>query len=237
MRSGEIKPAPLVIAHRGASGDEPENTLLAFEAAIVQGAQMIELDLQATADGHVVVIHDDYLGRTTDRRGRVSRKTLAEVREADAGKGERIPTLDETLNLAHGRVELYLEIKNARAATTIVTQVRAHGLASDVLVASFDLSLMRELRREVTDMRVGVIVGVPAVNPLALSGRLNFDVISLETRLCQAVLVQRIQSTGKKVYAWTANDERTYGRLVARGVDGIVTNHPGKLAQYLVARS
>ncbi len=233
MRSIETKSAPLVIAHRGASGDEPENTLLAFEAAIAQGAQMIELDLQATSDGHVVVIHDDYLGRTTDRRGRVSKKTLAQVREADAGKGERIPTLDETLNLAHGRVELYLEIKNARAAAGIISRVRDHGLASDVLLASFDMKLMRHIRHEVSDIRVGVIIGVPAVNPLALSARTNFDVISLETRLCQAVLVQRIRSTGKKVYAWTANDERTYRRLVMRGIDGIVTNHPGKLAQFL----
>src|SRR5438105_11174989 len=106
---------PLVIAHRGASVAEPENTLRAFELAIKQGAQMIELDLHATRDGRVVVIHDEDLRHTTNLTGRISELTLAEVRRADAGKGEHVPTLEETLDLAHTRARLYIEIKDARA--------------------------------------------------------------------------------------------------------------------------
>src|SRR5438046_917747 len=97
---------PLVIAHRGASAYEPENTLRAFALAIEQGAQMIEMDLHATQDGQVVVVHDFTLDHTTNLTGRVSEQTLADIKYADAGKGERVPTLDETLDLTLGKVRL-----------------------------------------------------------------------------------------------------------------------------------
>jgi glycerophosphoryl diester phosphodiesterase len=145
----ETKSVPIVIAHRGASGHEPENTLRAFEVAIRQGAQMIEVDLHQSRDGHVVVIHDDDLSRTTDRPGRIAKKTLAEIRQADAGKGERVPTLQETIETARNRVELYLEIKDAGAGTETVRIVREMGFAKDTLIASFDLKLMRQLREQV----------------------------------------------------------------------------------------
>ena len=107
---------PLVIAHRGASAYEPENTLRAFDLAIRQDAQMIELDLHITLDHQVVVIHDPTLDHTTNLRGRVDQMMLDEIKRADAGKGERVPTLDETLDLTMGKVRLYLEIKDPYAA-------------------------------------------------------------------------------------------------------------------------
>ena len=97
---------PLVIAHRGASAYQPENTLAAFALAIRQGAQMIELDLHRSLDNHVVVIHDETLDHTTNLKGRVDQLTLAEIKQADAGSGERVPTLDETLDLTSGKVRL-----------------------------------------------------------------------------------------------------------------------------------
>src|SRR5215510_15237367 len=115
---------PLVIAHRGASAYEPENTLRAFDLAIHQGAQMIELDLHVTCDNHVVVIHDPTLNHRTNLTGSVDRLTLAEIKRADAGKGERVPTLDETLDLTMGKVGLYLEIKDRRAALPTLQIVR-----------------------------------------------------------------------------------------------------------------
>ena len=118
---------PLIIAHRGASADEPENTLLAFQRAIEQGAQMIELDLDQSADGHVIVMHDATLERTTNLRGRVAEMSLADIRQADAGKGELVPTLDEVLDLTLGKARLYLEIKEARAAANTIKAIRARG--------------------------------------------------------------------------------------------------------------
>ena len=233
---------PIVIAHRGASGYEPENTLRAFELAINQGSQMIELDLHLSLDRRVVVIHDDDLTRTTDRTGRISAKTLVEIRQADAGKGERVPTLEETIESARGRVELYLEIKGPGAGPETVRLVREMGFADHALIASFDLKLMRALRNEVNDIRLGLILGVPTLNPFSLSRetipwglsrRLNFDVLSIETVLCQAKFVDKVRRQGRKLYVWTANDEKTYEKVIARDVDGIVTNYPDRLVKYL----
>jgi glycerophosphoryl diester phosphodiesterase len=232
----------LVIAHRGASAVEPENTLRAFERAIQMGAQMIELDLQLTRDGHVVVIHDDQLIHTTNATGRVSQLSCDEVRQADAGKGERVPTLKETLELTRGRVQLYLEIKAPQAAAETLRLVRAFQCEDEVLLASFDLALMRRLGTEVTDMELGVILGTPSLNPvtrwremfpwLALRD-FNYQTLCMQTNLCSTLLARNIKQQGKKLYVWTANSEADYARLMARHVDGIVTDYPDRLLAYL----
>lgn len=248
MSSHEIpsRSKPLVIAHRGSSGHEPENTLRAFELAIRQGAQMIELDLHLSYDRRAVVIHDDDLSRTTDRTGKIASKTLAEIREADAGKGEHVPTLEETIETARGRAELYLEIKDVGAGSETVRVVREMDFAKDALIASFDLRLMRQLRNEVSDIRLGLIVGVPTLTPFSLSREtipwglsrtLNFDVLSIETVLCQAMLIDRVKREGRKLYVWTANDEKAFRRIVAMDVDGIVTNYPDRLVKFLDERA
>src|SRR5262245_25311141 len=157
---------PLVIAHRGASAAEPENTLRAFDLAIKQGAQMIELDLHVTRDDHVVVIHDPVLDYTTNLKGRVDQLSLAEIRRADAGRGERVPTLEETLDLTRGKSTLYLEIKDHRAARETLRLIRARQSQSDVMLASFDVDLMRRLGQEVNDIELGVILGTITFNPI-----------------------------------------------------------------------
>jgi glycerophosphoryl diester phosphodiesterase len=237
---------PIVIAHRGASAVEPENTLRAFERAILMGAQMIELDLHATRDGHVVVIHDDDLSHTTDLTGRVSELALAEVRRADAGKGERVPTLAETLDLTRGRARLYLEIKDARAAAETLRLVRARGCQGEVMLASFDLDLMRRLGAEVRDLELGVILGTGSWSPrvrwrealpwLALR-RINYQVLCLQVELCYRYLAARIKRQGKRLYVWTANDERAFARMIARGADGIVTDAPDRLIAFLARQA
>jgi glycerophosphoryl diester phosphodiesterase len=241
MKSSAPHP-PLVIAHRGASAAEPENTLRAFELAIRLGAQMIELDLHATCDGHVVIIHNDELSHTTNMKGRVSELTLAEVRRADAGKGECIPTLEETLELTQGRVRLYLEIKDPRATAETLRIVRQRALTDQVMLASFDLELMQQLGNEVTDMELGVIVGIPSLNPLVwlrtsfpwtVLRRLNYQVLCLQLELCHRHLARRIKQEGKQLYVWTANDETAFARLIDCGADGIVTDVPDRLISYL----
>jgi len=235
----DINLRPLIIAHRGASGYQPENTLRAFELAIEQRADMIELDLHATSDGEVVVIHDDDLSVTTDLKGSVSSLTRAHLFRADAGHGERIPTLRETLDLARGRIQLYLEIKDARAASGTVQLVREFKVEDEVLLASFDLELMRQVQAENKDLRIGLILGTESFDPLvrlrehfpwlALKG-FKYQVLSLHLNLCRAKTIAKAQESGKMVFAWTANDENTISRLIDLGVDGIVTNYPDRMA-------
>lgn len=233
---------PLIIAHRGASAYEPENTLRAFELAIRQGAQMIELDLHATSDNQVVVIHDPILHHTTNLTGRVDQLTLTEIKQADAGKGERIPTLEETLDLTRGKVRLYLEIKDPRAAAETMRTIRARRCQDEVMLASFDIDLMRRLGDEARDIELGVILGNETLNPavrfreafpwIALR-RINYQTLCMQVELCFGYLARRTMARGKKLYVWTANEERQFARMTELGVDGIVTNFPDRLHTYL----
>ncbi|MDQ3012429.1 MAG: glycerophosphodiester phosphodiesterase [Acidobacteriota bacterium] len=237
---------PLVIAHRGASAYEPENTLRAFDLAIKQGAQMIELDLHATRDGHVVAIHDFTLDHTTSLTGRINERTLAEIKQADAGTiasgGERVPTLDETLDLTLGKVRLYLEIKDPNAAIETLRIIRARRCQDDVMLASFDLALMRELGEQVRDIELGLILGNETFNPvvrwreafpwLALR-HINYQTLCMQALLCYRFLARRTKASGKKLYVWTVDEEPQFAAMIARGVDGIVTNRPDRLVAYL----
>lgn len=233
---------PLVIAHRGASVHEPENTLRAFDLAIRQGAQMIELDLHITRDNHVVVIHDPTLDRLTNLKGRVDQMSLDDVKRADAGKGERVPTLDETLDLTADKVRLYLEIKDPRAALPTLQIIRARRFQSQVMLASFDIELMRQFGEEVRDIELGLILGNATINPmvrwreafpwLALR-RVNHQVLCMQVELCYGYLAARARANGKKLYVWTADSEKQFARMISMGVDGIVTNAPDRLISYL----
>ena len=167
---------------------------------------MIELDLHATRDGEVVVIHDDDLSVTTDLKGQVSGMTRAELLRADAGKGERVPTLRETLDLTRGRVQLYLEIKDGRAAKETIRLVREFEVKDEVLLASFDLELMKRVQTENEDLRIGLILGTESFDPLirfrehfpwiALK-EFQYEVLSLQLNLCRAKTILRAHESGK----------------------------------------
>ncbi len=233
---------PLVIAHRGASLREPENTLRAFEEAIRCGADYLELDLQSTRDGHVVVIHDDDLSRTTDSKGLIRELNLAEVRRARAAKGEKIPLLAEVLELAATRVRLYLEIKDPNVVGETLRMVREHGCQDNVILASFDLALMKELGDQRPGMELGVILGTETFNlrvrareafPWIALARIRYEMLSIHYRLCYRWLVKQIKQRGKRVVVWTVDEDEMFERLIARGVDGIVTNAPDRLIAFL----
>ena len=232
----------IVIAHRGASAYEPENTLRAFDLAIKQGAQMIELDLHMTRDGHVVIIHDPSLEHTTNHNGIVDQLTLAEIKLADAGKGEKVPTLEETLDLTEGKVRLYLEIKDPRAADETIRIVRSRRRENEVMLASFDIELMRRLGDEVRDIELGVILGTPSLNPIVrwreafpwiALRKINYQTLCLQVELCFPRIAKRVRGSGKKLYVWTADEDKQFERMIACRVDGIVTNVPDRLISYL----
>jgi glycerophosphoryl diester phosphodiesterase len=203
---------------------------------------MIELDLHVTSDDHVVVIHDPTLNHTTNLTGRVDRLTLEEIRRADAGRGERVPTLDETLDMTLGKVRLYLEIKDPRAALPALRIIRERRCQSQVMLASFDIELMRGLGEEVRDTELGLILGSATFHPvvrwreafpwLALK-RVNHQVLCMQVELCYGYLAARARSNGKKLYVWTADREKQFARMLSIGVDGIVTNTPDRLIAYL----
>jgi glycerophosphoryl diester phosphodiesterase len=165
-------PDVLVQAHRGFSEVYPENTLLAIERAFEAGADRVEVDLALTSDGQIVLMHDRTIERTTDGEGITDFLTLAELKAFDAGSwkdpfyaGERIPTLEEALDLAEGRGELNLEIKvNGRSASSIrrliaiaVEKIEARRAGDRVIFSSFDFEALQEVRRIDPDLRVLLI--------------------------------------------------------------------------------
>lgn len=149
----------LKIAHRGASASEPEDTLRAFKEAVGLGADMIEVDVRLSKDGLPVIIHDASLERTTKGTGYVRDKTLLELKELDAGQGERIPTLQEAIDFARGKCGLYIELKDQATPGPVVETIRANGFEGEAIICSFDHALLRQVKELAPEIPTSVLVG------------------------------------------------------------------------------
>jgi glycerophosphoryl diester phosphodiesterase len=225
--------APLIIGHRGASADAPENTLAAFALALDQGADGVELDVRLSADGEPVIIHDASVRRTTNGRGAVSRLTAIQLQALDAGRGEPVPTLDR-LFAAFGRAMLYnVELKtgprgNEALVAAVATQIARHDLAERVLVSSFSLNAVRQAQR-LLGSRV----------PLALihagpAGRRRHRLAACQAdhpdyRLVTPAYVAWAAWRGLRLHVWTVDDPDDARRLIALGVNALLTNRPAAL--------
>ncbi len=239
----------LNIAHRGASGRFPENTLTAFAAAIEAGAQMCELDVQLTRDGAVVVMHDDTVDRTTDGHGAVRGMTLEELRRLDAGvrfgdefKGERIPTLEEVFALTSGRCGLNIEIKaangkgreagiEAAVCELVSKQIVANGALETAMVSSFDWPALAIVRHLEPRIRIGLLASRWPARLVGAAFELRADTINPRSDMVTEDLCIAAHQRNLGVYAWTADEPAEMRRLIACGVDGIMTNYPERLRE------
>lgn len=253
----------LVMAHRGGAGLWPENTAHAFRQAAALGVDVLEMDLHATSDGVLVVIHDATVDRTTNGAGAVKALTLAELKKLDAGyrwtaddgrtfpfkgKGITVPTLREVLE-EFPKMRLNIDIKQAQPslAKSFCRTLRESGAAnsaqSRVTVASFSSEVIGEFRRECPE--VGTSASMDEVLALASDLQAGRDIAAGKTRLVQvperafgqgwltAELVAAAHRGGVEIHVWTVNDETAMRRLLALGVDGIMTDYPDKLIALL----
>ena len=236
----------LNIAHRGASSVAPPNTLAAFRRAAELGADGVELDVHLSADGVAVVIHDGRVDRTTDGVGRVADLSLAALEELDAGAwfdpafaGERIPTLDEVLAEIGGRLLVNVELKAPPGRTreleaTVAALVERRGLAERVLVSSFSPSALRRFRRIMPGVPLGLLY---APGPFSWAARLRAwlmrdlrcEAIHPHWSLLRPAVIRRAHARGQRVFTWTVDEPDVARQLAAWGVDGVITNHPGRL--------
>ncbi|HTY19332.1 MAG TPA: glycerophosphodiester phosphodiesterase family protein [Myxococcota bacterium] len=228
-------PRPLVIAHRGASAQRPENTLGAFALAIEQSADMIETDLHRTRDGAVVITHDESLAGLGGR-GEIADATLAEVRALDAGGGARVPTLDEVLDAFGARVAWNLELKRGTRAdyagleALALDAVARRGLSERVLFSSFYDPVLARLRALAPQARIGLLLARrSAQSALERARSLGAEAIHPEAALVEPGLVERAHAAGLAVYPFTVDDEAEMRHLLAIGVDGLFSNHPDRL--------
>ncbi len=219
------KTAFLKIAHRGASAYEPENTLRSFRRALELRADMIEFDVRQTLDGRLVVIHDSKVDRTTDGRGLVGHKSLDELKELDAGLGEKIPTLEETLELGRGKTRFVIEIKENGIEHKIINTIREFGLTGDVFVVSSKSVRLRVIKELDPDVKTGLIV-FASPNPVKLAERCGADAVAPFRWFMTKGLVDRAGKSGLHVFTWIVDEADKCQKLIDMGVSGIVTNKP-----------
>jgi glycerophosphoryl diester phosphodiesterase len=223
----------VVVAHRGDSRRAPENTMGAFKAAIDDGADFAELDVQETSDGVMVVLHDRDLMRMAGDRRRIADITFAEARKLDLGRragpefaGERIPALAEVIALARGRIKLQIELKyygrDRGLARKVAELIRREDFEDQCEVTSLDEDGLMKAKRANSRLRVVALVTYALGDP----GRLDVDGLSVNTEVLSDRLIRAARRRGKALYAWTVDDPRTMVRLIERGVGGIVTNAP-----------
>jgi glycerophosphoryl diester phosphodiesterase len=230
----------LVIAHRGASGERPENTLPAYELALEQRADMIEIDLHTTRDGAIVVTHDAELAGLGGK-GEVAEASLAEVRALDAGDGLRVPIFDEVLDGFGGRIPFNLELKSgngerryAGMEQAALAAVVGRGLLASSVFSSFHDSVLQELRRLSAAARIGVLVSPrepreQLERTLERARSVDAEAINPHFVLVDEALVWAAHNEGLAVYVYTVDAEPEMERLLDLGVDGIFTNHPRRL--------
>ncbi len=213
------------IAHRGASAYEPENTIRSFERAIELGSDMIEFDVRQTIDGHLVVFHDKTVDRTTSGTGLVALKTLSELKELDAGKGEQIPTVQEVLELGKDRAKFVLEIKEDGIEDKVASILNTNGLLDDVFVVSFKPKRLKMIKELEPKVRTGLII-FASFNPVGLADKCGADFVAPYRWFITKELVERARQSGLHTFTWTVDETLNAHSLKEKGVCGIVTNKP-----------
>jgi len=222
------------IGHRGASGYEPENTLISFEKAINLNADGIELDVHLSSDGELVVIHDETIDRTTNGKGAVNDFTLKELKNFHSSKNQEIPTLIEVFDLVHRRCFINIELKGIGTAKPVNDLIN-HYISikkweiNDFLISSFDWNMLEEFQLLNPKIRIGVLTEESIAAALAFAKKINAFSIHPDYRLVTKENVALIQENGFKVFPWTVNSEDAIHEIKSLNVNGIISNFPDKI--------
>ena len=252
--NGELS-KPVIIAHRGSSGTAPENTMAAFKEALEVGADMIELDIHLSKDSVLIVCHDEFINRTTDGEGEIKNLTLDELNQFDAGSwygeefsGEKLPTLEDVFKLVNGQAKLLIEIKGKSKIykgleENLITLIAQYKAKDWVVVQSFHTPFLANIHQLDPGIQLYklVVLDVPIL-PMYIDdggriGSLN------DYNYCQAInpmdkfvtekFIRKAHERGQKVFVWTVNDTEKASSILQMGADGIITNYPKKMKQFL----
>lgn len=236
---------PLIIAHRGSKGEAPENTLAAFLLALEQHCDAIELDIHLSKDGVPVVIHDDTVDRTTNGTGAVESMTVDELKALDAGNWfdsqyaeEQIPTLAEVFELVPPSIMINVEIKGISGGRTeqeLLKLLAAYDRVESVVVSSFDHKCLLRLKQAEPRIRIGLLYCSNFVNHVVAANLIGVPVYSLHPQadLIGPEDIAAAHEAGLKVYPFTINREEHMKLGIYVGLDGIITDYPGRLYSLL----
>lgn len=241
---------PLIYAHRGASGLFPENTMESFYAAVRRRADGIELDVQLTRDDKLVVIHDHTLDRTTTGSGLVRRHTLQELRQFRADRGSssrysraRIPTLREVFHaIAETPLHFIIELKNflsdqPHLEELVIEQIRRYHLTDRTIISSFNFDSLQRIKQLDPALTTGLLYVGPIPRPWEVAKRYAADQLHVPMDQLSAQLVKESHKHNLTVLGWTVNSSKDIQDAFDMGVDGLITNYPGRARKILRARS
>jgi glycerophosphoryl diester phosphodiesterase/acyl-CoA hydrolase len=229
----------VVVGHRGAAGVAPENTFPSFELAVAQGVDAIECDVHLSEDGVPVVIHDPTVDRTTNGRGAVANLTLAQLRALDAGgrfgpafAGARIPTLDELLAWAHGRIRVVVELKGTQNPSLVpwtLDLIRQYDVIEDTFVISFDHVALRDVRALAPEILTGALYHARLADPVGVAAACAADALAPHWSMVTPDMVATVHDAGLGVCVWTVDEPSEAEAMLRVGVDAITTNYPERV--------
>ena len=229
---------PLLGGHRGNPAENPENTMRSFRSAIDVGCDLIECDVHLSADGRLVVIHDHTLERTTNGTGLVRDHSAVELRKLDAGEGEKIPLLQEVVELALGKVGLVIEIKQVPPLypgleEKLVNMLRQLGALSECAVVSFNHMAIHELRKIEPSLQLGILEGARPMHPAKLLREAGADVYSPHWGATDPQVVKEVHSAGGAVGVWPVDDDTAVQWCKYCKPDSVFSNRPREVGAAL----
>jgi glycerophosphoryl diester phosphodiesterase len=228
----------LIFAHRGASANAPENTLLAIDLALAQGADGIEIDVHQCNDA-LVVIHDRWLHRTTNGQGQVKDYSLAELKGLDAGQGQQIPTLWQVMQMINGRCLLNIEIKGVDDLALVLSHIekaqkQLNFSLNHFIVSSFDHHLLREIKALKPSLKIGALTASKPIDYALFAQNLGAYSVNIDKSFIDQNFVKDAKGRGLKVYVYTVDEAVDLLVLKDWQVDGVFCNAPGKAKEILV---
>ncbi len=233
-----------IIAHRGAAGSRPENTMAAIEEALQQGTDWVEIDVQETADGKIAVVHDADLMKLAGQPLQIHATAFAELSSVDIGSwfapeyaDQRVPLLRDVLEMTRDRAGLLIEFKHYGHAVDleakVIDIVEDMGMADQVALMSLKYPSVQKSRALRPEWRSGVL----AASAVGNMARLDGDFMAVRTAMAQPGLIRSLHAAGKDIYVWTVNDPLQMSKMISIGVDGIITDEPGLARQVLELRA
>jgi glycerophosphoryl diester phosphodiesterase len=231
-----------VVGHRGAAAVEPENTLRGIRYALSLGVERVEIDVHLSKDGALVVMHDATVDRTTNGTGKIADLTLSEIKQLDAGKGERVPTLQEVVDVfkeawAQGCTTLLqIELKGEGTAAPTVEAVKRNGIEDKVVLTCFNAERLAEAQRLLPQALFGFLTSTLEPDPIEIALKIGAGAVHLRHDLASREWVERTHAAGLQARVWNIDDVERMKWAIALGVDGIGSNRPDLLIAVLAGR-
>ena len=206
---------------------KPENTLSSFRKAVELGADMVELDVHLSKDNQAVVIHDSCINRMTDGEGKVNDLTLEEIKKFKVRGNEKIPSLQEVVDLVKDKCRLNIEIKDEKALEESVRIIKKNKIEDKVVISSFIEGVVKKSKKLDPGIKTALLFVAAESYHLELANYLNVDYVNIHQEKIKKVILDKARNLNLKINAWGADNKSSIRRMIKLGVDGIITNDPG----------